>query len=179
MKKIILLTISAIIAFFSLIIVIMFFNFNNQHKDLHNRYDAEINVIENRIDNMWKIISDKFNLSQQYFNNFKEIAEINIGAFKDGGEMWKWINTNIPQIDPSIYKEVLSTIESERLSLEKSQNQMIDIVREHNNLVTKIPSSWFINDKDILEWDVISSKDTKEIMITHEDNRSLNDMLNH
>lgn len=177
MRKIIILTVTGLIVFGVLITSVMYFNFNNQHKDYHNRYDAEVNVIENRIDNMWKIISDKFDMSQQYFENFKEIAKVNVGAFDDGGEMWKWINTNLPQIDPSIYKEVMSTIESERLSLEKSQNKIIDIVREHNNLVTKVPSRWFISDDDLMEWEVISSKETKEIMTTHEDNRTLSSKM--
>ena len=177
MKKLIWGIISGIIAIGAIICLSMYFSYNNQHKDYHNRYDAEINVIETRLDNMWKIISDKFDMSQQYFNDFKEIAKTNIGAFTEGGDMWKWINTQLPQIDPSIYKEVMSTIESERLSLESAQKKIIDITREHNNLVTKAPSSWFISDNSKLEWVVISSKETKEIMTTREDNRTLSNKI--
>lgn len=178
MKKIIIGIVSGLIVIAGIICLSMYFSYNNQHKDYHNRYDAETAVIETRLDNMWKIISDKFDMSQQYANDFKEIAKINIGAFNEGGEMWKWINTQLPQIDPSIYKEVMATIESERLSLENSQKKIIDITREHNNLITKVPSSWFISDKEKLVWITISSTETKEIMQTRVDNRSLSEKLN-
>lgn len=177
MKKIIIGIISGLIVIAGIICLSMYFSYNNQHKDFHNRYNAETSAFEARLDNMWKIISDKFDMSQQYANDFKEIAKINIGAFNEGGEVWKWVSTQLPQIDPSIYKEVMATIESERLSLENSQKKIIDITREHNNLVTKVPSSWFISDKDKLEWTTVSSTETKEIMQTRIDNRSLSEKL--
>lgn len=177
MKKLIWGIVSGIVAIFAIICVSMYFSYNNQHKDLHNRYDAETDVIESRLDNMWKIISDKFDMSQQYFNDFKDVAKTNVQAFTEGGEVWKWISTQLPQIDPSIYKEVMATIESERLSLESAQKKIIDISREHNNLVTKVPSSWFISDTSMMEWVVISSRETKEIMNTREDNRSLSSKI--
>lgn len=173
MKKIIFGTVIGLILVGVCVYFTMYFSYNNQHKDYHTRYDAEMSVVEGRLDNMWKIISDKFDMSQQYADDFKEIAKVNIGAFNQGGEMWKWINTQLPQIDPTIYKEVMATIESERLSFENAQKKIIDIVREHNNLIVKVPSSWFISDKTLLEWKVISSKETKEIMESREDNRTL------
>lgn len=173
MSKIIFGTIGGLIVLFLGVYAIMYFSYNNQHKDLHNRYDAEVGVVETRLDNMWKIISDKFDMSQQYADDFKEVAKINAGAFSEGGEVWKWINTQFPQIDPSIYKEVMATIEAERKGLENAQKKIIDITREHNNLVSKVPSSWFISDKTFMDWVVISSTETKEIMTTREDNRTL------
>lgn len=151
----------------------MYISYNNTHVDFHNRYDAQNGVIETRLDNMWKIISDKFSMSQQYADDFKEVASTNSSNFGQGGEMWKWVQATYPQIDATIYKEVMSSIESERKGLENAQKRIIDICREHNNLIMKAPSSWFISDKAKLEWVVISSKDSKNIMITREDERTL------
>lgn len=161
--------------FFVGIVVVfgMYFSYNNTHVDFHNQYEAQNDVIETRLDNMWKIISDKFSMSQQYADDFKKVAATNSSNFGQGGEMWKWVQATYPQIDSSIYKEVMSSIESERKGLENAQKRIIDICREHNNLIMKVPSSWFISDRTPLEWVVISSKESKNIMITREDERSI------
>lgn len=167
-----------IFAFIGLMCMFMYFNYNNQHVDYHTRYDAEEGVVEARLDNMWKIISDKFSMSQQYADDFKEVAKINASNFGEGGEMWKWVQATYPQLDASVYKDVMATIESERKGLENAQKKIIDIVREHNNLISKVPSSWFISDKTKMEWTVISSNETKNIMVTREDERTLNNLKN-
>ena len=154
----------------------MLFSYNNKHVEYHNQYDAQTGVVETRLDNMWKIISDKFSMSQEYANDFKEVAKTNSTNFGQGGEMWKWVQANYPQIDASVYKEVMSTIESERKGFENAQKRIIDIAREHNNLVMTVPGKWFISDQTPLEWVVISSKESKNIMITREDERSIDSM---
>lgn len=168
----------SIFATIVIIFVFMYFGYNNQHVDYHTRYEAEEDVVETRLDNMWKIISDKFSMSQQYADDFKEVAKVNATNFGQGGDMWKWVQANYPQLDANIYKDVMASIESERKGLENAQKKIIDICREHNNLIAKVPSSWFISDKEKLEWNVISSKDTKNIMITREDERTLDNLRN-
>lgn len=169
---------SSIIAISLITFGFMHFGYNNSHVDYHTRYDAEQGVVEARLDNMWKIISDKFQMSQQYADDFKEVAKANATNFGYGGDVWKWVQANYPQLDANIYKDVMASIESERKGLENAQKKIIDICREHNNLIAKVPSAWFISDKTPLEWDVISSKDTKEIMITREDERTLENLRN-
>ena len=167
---------AGIVGICGLVFIIMYFNYTNQHIDYHNRFDAEEDVVEARLDNMWKIISDKFTMSQQYADDFKEVAKVNASNFGEGGEMWKWVQATYPQLDPTIYKEVMATIESERKGLENAQKKIIDIVREHNNLVLKVPDRWFIADKTKMEWIVISSNESKIIMNTREDERTLGNL---
>lgn len=167
---------SGLVLAFGAVMLFMYFGYNNQHVDYHTQYDAQVKVIETRLDNMWKIISDKFSMSQQYADDFKEVAKVNATNFGEGGEMWKWVQATYPQIDASIYREVMATIESERKGLENAQKKIIDVSREHNNLIAKVPSSWFISDKEKLDWNVISSKESKAIMITGEDERTIDDL---
>lgn len=167
---------SGLVLVFGAVILFMYFGYNNQHVDYHTQCDAQVKVIETRLDNMWKIISDKFSMSQQYADDFKEVAKVNASNFGEGGEMWKWVQATYPQIDASIYREVMATIESERKGLENAQKKIIDVSREHNNLIAKVPSSWFISDKEKLDWNVISSKESKVIMITGEDERTIDDL---
>lgn len=176
MSKVIFGTIFGLLTLVAVTIAGMYFSFNNEHKDFHTRYDAEYQKIEACVDNMWKIISDKYEVADEYAEQFKEISRINVEAFAPNGEMWKWISTTMPTIDSSTYKELMSTIESQRMRMEQAQKVIIDICREHNNLVSKVPSSWFIADKDKLEYTVITSKESKMIMLTGEDERSIKDL---
>lgn len=161
-----------------IIITILSFSYKNQHIDLHNRYEAENKVVETTLDNMWKTISDKLSINKMYSNDFKEIAKTYANSFETNGEMFKWISTQYPTLDASIYSNLMNTIESERLAFKKVQDKIIDISREHNNLVNKIPSKWFISDNTLLEWSVISSSETQKIMKDKIDNRKIEDLIN-
>ena len=51
---------------------------------------------------------------------------------------------------------------------------MLDIIREHNVLLTSVPSKWFVSNKERIEYTVISSTRSKVIMETGlDDNVSL------
>ncbi len=176
MKKIAAATLAGLFAMAVAMIFALNISYNNKQKMYHTLYEAEVQNIETRLDNMWNIIADKFSMNRQYAEDFKEMAKINVNAFQSNGEVFRWVHTQMPQVDPSLYREVMTTIEAERLSFERSQKKIIDVVREHNYLIVSVPAAWFISDKTPLEWQVISSTETKEIMKSRTDNRSLEDL---
>lgn len=47
---------------------------------------------------------------------------------------------------------------------------MLDIIREHETLINTLPSKWFISNKTPIEYTVISSSKSKEVMKSGEDN---------
>jgi hypothetical protein len=173
-----------ILAVAALIIVTVFVvftldvHYNNLHVDYHNRYAADSAKIENRIYTMWNIISDQFSINENYFEQFREIAKVHRDAFSQNGAVAMWIHTNFQQLDASNYREVMATVESERLAMENSQNSILNVCKFHNDLVTKRISCWFIADKTPLTWDVISSSETEEIMKTRRDERTIESLRN-
>ena len=60
----------------------------------------------------------------------------------------------------------MSSIEVLRAEFQHSQEKELDIIREHKNLCQKVPSSWFIKNKSEIEYTIISSTYTKEIIQT-------------
>jgi hypothetical protein len=72
----------------------------------------------------------------------------------------------------------MQSIESERLGLENSQNNILNVCKFHNDLITKRISCWFIADKTPLTWEVISDEDTQEIMKTRRDERTIETLRN-
>jgi hypothetical protein len=153
-------------------------HYNNIHIDYHNLYAADSAKIENRIYTMWNIIRDKYSIKEDYFEEFREIAKLHTDAFRQNGAVARWINTNFQQLDPSIYREVMASVESERLGLENSQNNILNVCKFHNDLVTKRISCWFIADKTPLNWNLISSDETREIMKSRRDERTIESLKN-
>lgn len=65
----------------------------------------------------------------------------------------------------------MNSIEIERIKFAKEQTRMLDIIREHTNLLTTRPSKWFITNKEIIEYTVISSTYSKEVIQSGIDNQ--------
>jgi hypothetical protein len=160
-----------------MVAVFMYFvldiHYNNLHIEYHNLYVADSAKIENRLYTMWGVIRDKYSIKEDYFKEFREIAIIHANAFKQEGVVARWIHTNFQQLDASVYREVMQSIESERLGLENSQNDILNVCKFHNDLITKRISCWFIADKTPLNWVLISSEETQEIMKTRRDERTI------
>jgi hypothetical protein len=174
-------TILAVIVFVAATVcvyVLLDVHYNNLHVEYHNLYAADSAKIENRIYTMWGVIRDKYLLKDDYFEEFREIAKIHADAFRQDGTVARWIHTNFQQLDASVYREVMRSIESERLGLENSQNDILNVCKFHNDLITKRISCWFITDKTPLSWELITSDETREVMKTRRDERTIETLRN-
>ena len=61
-------------------------------------------------------------------------------------------------------KDVMDAIESERTNFRHAQERMIDIKRQHSTLCKTYPGKWFISNTSEIEYTVISSSYSKEVM---------------
>lgn len=78
----------------------------------------------------------------------------------------KWITESNPSFDTSLYKDLMQSIEAQREEFQTSQERMLDIIREHEILISKYPSKWFISNDASIEYTVISSTKSKQTMET-------------
>lgn len=154
-----------------LLIVIFAISANNQEKEYRTLAEAQEQKIETQYDNMWKVIQQKAQVTDQYKDSFKEIfVGIIEGRYnKDDNTVMKWIQESNPSFDASMYKDLMATIDIKRTEFMNVQNRMIDIVREHKNLCIKAPKCWFIINKTPIEFEPISSTISKEVMNTRLD----------
>ena len=140
MNKIIALVAVGILLFSTLVIGIMYVNYNNAEVSLRNQAEAQRGKIEATYDQMWKIIQQKAQVPEQYKEAFKEIYTPLIeGRYSKGdGSLMKWITESNPTFDSSLYKDLMKSIEIERTGFTTSQSRMLDIIREHQTLLGKI-----------------------------------------
>ena len=146
---------------------------DNREIDLRTAITAKISDEEATFDKMWKVLSQKAQVTDQYKGAFAEIyPKLIEGRYSKGdGSLMKWIQESNPTFDVSLYKDLMSSIDNEREGFLTTQRQLIDLKREHDKLRLQWPWKWFINDdvKEI-EIKIISSTHSKEVRSTGVDN---------
>lgn len=145
-----------------------YFSLNNQEIALRSQAEAQRGKVEGVYDAMWKIISQKAQVSDQYKEAFKEIyPDLIAGRYEgENGTLMKWIQESNPEFDTSLYRDLMQSIEVERHAFMRSQERMLDIIREHSTLCHSYPGAWFIKNTGEIEYTVISSTKAKETMTT-------------
>ena len=173
MKKTIII-IAAIIGIIAVACIGMYFGYNNKEIRLRNEATAQEGKIEAVYDKMWKVIQQKAQVTEEYKDGFHEIyKDIITGRYSNSGDgdgsLMKWITESNPEFDASVYKDLMNSIEVLRNEFTNNQARMLDIIREHKSLCETFPSRWFISNKTPIEYEVISSTISKQVMETRLD----------
>lgn len=159
-----------------LIGVFMYFSYNNREVALRKEAEAQNKKIASVHDTMWKILKEKAGVSEQYRETFEKIyPEIISGRYaNDGGSTMKWIQESNPDFDTSLYKDLMQAIEVQRTYFSNAQQRMLDIIRERETLIESMPAKWFVKNKSVIEYTVIASDKTNDVMTSRVDNETLN-----
>ena len=153
-----------------LILLIMFFTYNNKEIYLRKEADAQRKKIESTHDKMWKVIKQKAEVSDKYRETFERVyPEIIAGRYSEGSSAMKWIQEANPNFDTSLYNDLMQAIEIQRTHLHNAQTRMLDVIRERASLIESYPSRWFITNKSEIEYEVISSTKTHNVVETRID----------
>ena len=153
-----------------LILLIMFFTYNNKEIYLRKEADAQRKKIESTHDKMWKVIKQKAEVSDKYRETFERVyPEIIAGRYSDGSSAMKWIQEANPNFDTSLYNDLMQAIEIQRTHLHNAQTRMLDVILERASLIESYPSRWFITNKSEIEYEVISSTKTHNVVETRVD----------
>lgn len=154
------------------IFALMYVGANNKEVKLAEQITAQKQVCEAFYDKLWKIISQKAQVAEQYKNTFKEIyPQLISGRYaNDSGTLMKWIQESNPTFDVSLYKDLSASIEGERAGFFMEQKKLIDLDREHKVLRKTIPSSWFVGDRPDVKFTIITSDKTEAVYKTGKEN---------
>jgi hypothetical protein len=154
-------------------VVSWWFSVSNTEVRLVNRGEAQQQVCEAYFDKMWKILQQKAGVTDQYKNSFKEVYTPLIeGRYsgEKGQSLMKWIKESNPQFDVSLYKDLMASIEGERNGFFIEQEKLIDIDRQHKDLIMTFPNSIVVGNRPNLEYKIIKSLKTDEVYKTGQEN---------
>ena len=148
-----------------IIIIAMYFSYNNKEIALRKESEAQRGKIETVRDRMFQVIREQANVSSEYREAFNEIyPKIIEGRYKDGGQLMKWIQEANPTFDISLYQTLSNSIEVQRSAFTSTQNRMLDIINQRATLIEQMPSCWFIKNKSSIEYTPITTSATKVVM---------------
>lgn len=162
------------VVFLGVIFAVMFVSLNNQDKVLRNSIKAKESSREAVFDETWKTIKQVAQISDKYSKDFKEIyPQLMEGRYgnEKGGSLMKFITESNPNFDTSLYVKLSNVVEAKRAEFTTAQKQIIDLKREHDNLLDTFPGSFLISNREKVEIKVITSGHTKEVMESGEDNQ--------
>lgn len=163
--------IGGVLVLVGIIFVCMMFSYQNDEVRLKNEFEAQEKKIEAVHDAMWKIIQQKAGVTKEYSAQFDSIYTHIMDSRYDKNDnvVFNWIKESNPEFSADLYKELSITIEVQRKQFLNAQEKIIDVMREHNTMLEVAPGKWFLGGRSKLEYEVISSTYSKEVMTTRMD----------
>lgn len=160
------LIILTIVVLIIIILLILYFHYNNCEIALRKQADAQLGKIKSTFDKTWKVISQKTQVADEYRKAFEQIYPKLIGGRyqETKNEVMRWINEDNPEFKEEVYLDLMNSIESLRSEFKHSQDRILDIIREHTTLCESYPAKWFITHKTPIEYQVISSTYTEDVL---------------
>ena len=158
-----------------IVLFVLYFVYNNKEIALRKESDAQRGTIQAVRDQMFKVLQEKANVSKDYRDAFEEVfPKIIAGRYSnDGNDVMKWIVEANPTFDTSLYQQVMTAIEVQRSLFTTSQKRMLDIINQRAILIESYPSRWFVKNKEKIDYEVISSTDTKGVVSSGVDDFTL------
>lgn len=166
--KIITLASLATVLLIGISILLMYFHYLNVNEQNKLVVQGKISQRESVFDEMFKVIAQKAEVSNQYKKAFSEIyPDLISGRYENGnGQLMQWIQESNPNFDVSLYKDLMRSIEGLRAKFNNIQTELIAADLEQKKLLRTVPSKWFLDKNDTIPFEIISSTYAKDVSKT-------------
>jgi hypothetical protein len=149
--------VASMLLILGIVYISMSVSLNNREARLRNQIEAKVKVNKSAYTKMFEILVNEAGVAAQYADDFKSIYPSLIeGRYNNGGgQLMQWIQEHNPTFDISLYQRLMQSIEAQRETFHTNQEQLVDMSREHNNLLDTFPGSWFLSSKERIEIPVV------------------------
>lgn len=143
--------------------------YNNSDARFRNLAKTKQEDNNNEYDAMWKKIAQVAEVTEAQKDALKDIfegyAKARTGS-GEGGSVAKWIQESVPHVDTSTFNNLQNIIVSSRDRFTQRQKELLDIKREHDNLLDTALSRWFISNTTRIDVQIVTSTRTKKAFET-------------
>jgi hypothetical protein len=155
----------------AIMMLMVYMSYSNSEVRLRNAVVAQQKSNETSFDTCWKIIQGQAQVADKYKDSFKEIyVGLMEGRHYDkGGQLMKFITEANPNFDIKLFEKVANSIESQRVSFKRDQDKLIDLKREHDNILTTMPGSFFVGSRPPVEIKIVTSSKTEKTFETRKE----------
>ncbi len=142
---------------------------------LRNQVEAQQDTNKASHDTMWKILTDKAGVTNEYKVAFEKIYPQLIGSrYQDRHNLlMQFVKESNPTFDTSLFKDLMVSIEAERKMFLREQKKLRDLKRQHDTLLDQPPSSWFLAGRAHIDVTIVTSTATEEAFESGKDDKSL------
>jgi hypothetical protein len=150
---------------------LMYMSYSNSEVRLRNAVKAQQESNTTSFDTCWKIIQGQAQVADKYKDSFKEIY---VGLmegrhYEKGGSLMKFITESNPNFDIRLFEKVSNSIEAQRTIFKRDQDKLIDLKREHDNMLTTMPGSFFVGGRPPVEIKIVTSTKTEKTFETRKE----------
>ncbi len=142
----------------------MYVSAHNSEVGLRNAIVAKQTDNTSEFDNMWKKIKQTAQVTDAAKDALQEIFIQHASArTQGGGGLMKWVQESVPNIQPDSmpFRNLMNIITSSRDRWTSRQKELLDLSREHNNVLTKFPSMLFVGSRGKIEVKIVTSGRTE------------------
>lgn len=145
-------------------VFVMYMSYSNSEVRLRNAVKAQQEANTTSFDTCWKIIQGQAQVADKYKDSFKEIYTglMEGRHYEKGGALMKFITESNPTFDIRLFEKVSNSIEAQRTSFMRDQQKLIDLKREHDNILMTMPGSFFVGSRSPVEIKVVTSTRTEK-----------------
>jgi len=161
-----------------LFLVIMFFwavGVSNGEARMRNAIVAKQKDNTSEFDSMWKKIDQVAQVTDMQKEALKDIivshAKARTGAEENKNLLMKWVQESVPNVDQSTFTKLMNVITSSRDGFAFRQKALLDLSREHNNLLTVFPCSMVLSilGRQPIDVTIVTSTRTENVFKTGKD----------
>lgn len=120
-------------------------SFYNKEVRLKNAITAKQTDNKNQMDAMWKIIEQNAQVAQKDRESLDKIFTdyANARSQKDSSAIFNWIKEAVPnvQVNSDTFKQLMNVITAQRDGFKFRQTELLDLNREHDNLISTFPNN--------------------------------------
>ena len=165
MKKLVIVFAVVLIAVIGVSLFLYDMGIDNKEMAMRERFKGQYKVTKTSHDNMFKVISQGAQVTDKYGKDFDKIFSKIAGDLMDDNAMIQLVSGFNPNLSPDLYKDLLSTIKTERAKFKRAQDICVDVSREYATYIKTKPQTWFINDEILEARDLVKANYEKELVI--------------
>jgi len=166
-----LILIGAVIFAVLLVIGIMFISYSNKEVRLRNQIVAKQRDNQSELDNVQKKISQAVQVTDLQKQMLMDIIVGNAQARKGGsGTLATFVTEAVPNLDTSTFQNLQNIIAGSRDAFTMRQKELLDLNREHDNLIDTWPSSMIVGGRGKIQVTIVTSGRAKDAFQSGEDN---------
>lgn len=166
----------AVIAFTGVIVIFgIALSSVNSEARLRNEFHAQEASNASEFDKMWKTIEQMAQVPVAERDSFKDTYVSIMSASKGvagNGQLASFFQQSKIDIDASLFKKLMTTIEAQRLTFHQSQQKLTQIKKQHDDVLTTYPSAISVAGKSPLEPKLVTSTKTQAVIESGVDDSS-------